>query len=341
MNPEILPLLACPSCRESDPASLALSITDERHGRIWEGALSCPICQKEYPIHHGIPRFVSVEALHDSQQERLQGEIAQNFGDAWQLYAETRRNPYTEEQVFEWLQPLTPSDFTGQVVLDLGSGLGGFAEYIAQTQPRHIIGLEISHAIDAAIPLLEHYPCLSLVQGNILQPPFRPESFNLIYSVGVLHHLDNPELGVQRTVPLVKPQGRFFFWVYGRENNEFVIYCVDPLRRLASLLPVTWVRYGLAWPLSLPLYLLLHTLYHPTLSGIFGGLPYHRYFQWLRKYGFGYVVGMVTDQLVPPRTHYLSRPQVVDWLERAALTLESITPRNNISWRVLGRKNAS
>jgi uncharacterized protein YbaR (Trm112 family)/SAM-dependent methyltransferase len=335
MQPEFLKLLCCPACPGS---GLHLENATTQNNRIHAGQLRCSHCQNAYPIIQGIPRFVSVEGLQQSDAQSVQGDIAQNFGDAWQIYAEKRRNPYTEEQFLEWIQPLTPSDFEGKCVLDLGSGLSGFTEYGAQYGARQVIGLEISHAIDAAAPLLAEYPNLNLVQGNILQPPFQPAAFDLIYSIGVLHHLEEPSQGFRATVPLMKPDGRFFMWLYGRENNGLVVHVIDPLRKLASRLPVRWVRYGLALPMSVPLYALLHTVYHPALQPVFGKLPYYDYFQWLRKYGFRYVLGMVTDQLVPPRTHYLSRPQLTQWIERAALVLESITPRNNISWRVLCKK---
>ncbi len=280
---------------------------------------------------------MTVDALQQSETERTQGEIAQNFGDAWQLYAQNRQNPYTEEQFLDWIVPLTPTDFKDKLVLDLGSGLGGFAEYAAGYKPRHIIGLEISHAIDAAAPLLETHPNLSLVQGNILQLPFKAGTFDLMYSIGVLHHLDVPETGFQTSAKLLKPGGRFFIWVYGRENNGLVVHIVDPLRKVFSKLPVWLVRYGIALPMSILLFPLLHTLYHPALQPLLGWLPYHAYFGWLRRYGFGYVLGMITDQLIPPRTHYLSKSDVLGWFERAKLQMEAITARNNISWRALGK----
>lgn len=339
MHPELLPLLACPLCPGSD---LILSdpvlASAPQEGRILSGQLTCARCGQQYPIRQGIPRFVTVSGLKASEAQQTQGAIAQNFGDAWQIYAEERRNPYTEDQFLDWIIPLQPADFKDQIVLDVGSGLGGFMEYAATYGPRHIIGLEISHAIDAAAPLLQAHPNLSLVQGNILQPPFKPGVLDLMYSIGVLHHLEEPETGFRAVAPLLKPGGRFLIWVYGRENNGLVVWIVDPLRKLMSKLPVRVVRYGVAFPMSLVLFPLLHTLYHPVMKPWLGKLPYFDYFQWLRQYGFGYVVGMVTDQLIPPRTFYQSKADVLGWYERAQLALESITPRNNISWRALGRR---
>lgn len=351
MHPDLLNILTCPNCQKHHPQNApALLLRDERvqNGRIDSGALHCPNCQTVYPIRQAIPRFTHWDTsgkadiqVANQPNEQLQRQIAQNFGDAWEIYAETRRNPYTEDQFLDWIEPLGKADFADRWVLDAGCGLAGFAEFAAEYHPKHIVGLELSHAIDAAAPLLAEHPQLSLVQGDLLNPPFRIQAFDLVYSIGVLHHLEQPEAGFQSLLPLVKqPDGRLFFWVYGRENNALVVYGIDPLRRLACQLPVRLVRFLLALPLALVLTALLHTIYHPALDKGWLGrslekLPYHRYFQWLRPAGFGYAWGMITDQLIPPRTHYLARKTLQGWLEKAGWQADSLTARNNISWRVL------
>lgn len=333
MTPDLISLLSCPVCVDTD-----LKLGEPVHvgGRVIAGNLLCPCCCTVYPIRDGIPRFVPEGNLPKGGQ--LQARTAHNFGDAWQVYAARKKNPYTEDQFLDWIKPLSRDDFANKIVLDLGSGLAGFTEYVTQYNPKQVVGLEISHAIDSSAYLLKDHPNLNLVQGNILSPPFKRAAFDLIYSIGVLHHLENPEEGFQMCAKLVKLGGRFFIWVYGQENNGFVIHVVEPMRKLAYKLPVRFVRYWIAGPLGLLLFLLLHTLYNPRLPHFFRSLPYWSYFQWLRTYGFGYVVGMVTDQLIPPRTNYHTGGELRRWYERAGFAMEDMTPRNNISWRVLGRR---
>jgi SAM-dependent methyltransferase/uncharacterized protein YbaR (Trm112 family) len=337
MKPEILPLLTCPACPGVD-----LSLKDPvfEHERVFSGGLRCAHCSTIYPIVQGIPRFLN--STNHGQNLTVQDKIARNFGEAWQLYAKDRVNPYTQEQFLDWIAPLTPPDFKNRRVLDLGCGLAGFSEFAASYGPRHIVGLDISSALDSAIPLLQTHENLSLIQGDLLNPPFKEGSFDLIYSIGVLHHLEQPEAGFQSAASLLKPGGRLFFWVYGRENNALVVYGVDPLRKLLCHLPVPIVRYGLALPISLLLWPWLHTIYHPGLQRFFDWLPYAAYFRWLRRYGFFYVWGMVTDQLIPPRTFYLKREQIEAWFQRASdMVLDVITARNRISWRCLGHKKTN
>ncbi|MBX2859797.1 MAG: methyltransferase domain-containing protein [Vampirovibrio sp.] len=338
MNSEILSNLCCPQCPD---AELILENPQYEKDRVASGALKCKGCKKIYPVRQFIPRFTDT----DSTEQTTEAQIAQNFGDAWTIYADQRAvNPYTLEQFLDWIEPLTPDDFTGKMVLEAGSGLGGFTAYAASDAfgAKQVIGLDISHSVDAAIPLLLEHPNLSFVQGDILNPPLKPASIDLTYSIGVLHHLSHPQIGFNRLAPLVKPLGQFFIWVYGAENNGFVVWVVDPLRKLMSKLPVNIVRTWVATPLATILFGLLHTAYHPGLPGIFKmltmRLPYYDYFQWLRKTDYAYVVGMVTDQLIPPQTHYLKKQTLIRWVKEAGLDLSAITQRNRMSWRVLSAK---
>jgi SAM-dependent methyltransferase/uncharacterized protein YbaR (Trm112 family) len=343
VHPDALALLTCPQCSNS---ALLLRHSQISEGRIDRGTLSCWLCRAEYPIHRAIPRFVGFASRSSLEEQplsasgdKIQAATARNFGEAWQLYAESCPNPYTEAQFLDWIHPLTSQDFSGQTVLDLGCGLGGFMDYAAQYHPKQLLGLEISVAIDSAADLLlNKYPHITLVQGDILHPPFRREVFDLVYSIGVLHHLQVPQQGFEATLPLIKPEGRFFFWVYGRENNALVVYLLDPLRKLTSRLPVSWVRHLLALPLALLLFVVMNTLYLPGfMFGIFKFLPYEAYFNWLRPQGWRYAWGMVTDQLIPPQTHYLRKSTLLQWLDKAWM-VHSLTARNGISWRVLAQR---
>ena len=65
------------------------------------------------------------------------------------------------------------------------------------------------------------------------------DCFDLVFSIGVIHHLEYPEQALAQMVRAVKPGGRVLIWVYGRENNRWLVTVLDPLRRmLLSRLPI-------------------------------------------------------------------------------------------------------
>jgi SAM-dependent methyltransferase len=66
--------------------------------------------------------------------------------------------------------------------------------------------------------LTEGLPGVSLARGDLLRPPFRPGSFDHIYSLGVLDHTPDPRAAFLALAKLLKPGGRIAVWVYQRER---------------------------------------------------------------------------------------------------------------------------
>lgn len=73
----LLNLLTCPHCVTED----ALTVISEETliDEVIEGTLSCPICNQEYLISNGIPRFVDPEENY-----------AENFGYQWNQFRITQ-----------------------------------------------------------------------------------------------------------------------------------------------------------------------------------------------------------------------------------------------------------
>jgi ubiquinone/menaquinone biosynthesis C-methylase UbiE/uncharacterized protein YbaR (Trm112 family) len=301
-------LLRCPECggefkREDDELSCA-------NGH-------------RYPVVRGIPRL-----FDDARLSVEQRRTADAFGYSWTHYP--KENPYTEEQWSDWVLPLTRESFAGKRVLDAGCGLGGFAEYARRWGASEVVGIDLSEAIDAAKERLDG--SVALVQGDLHQMPFPPASFDIAYSIGVLHHLPHPEAGFRSVVRMVRPGGWVFAWVYGRENNGWIVHVVDPLRKhLLTRLP----RWAIKWLLSVPLAAALIPMI--AIAKRTRSLPYGDYLRWLGERDFEFVHGVVFDHLVAPTSHYIRREEFEQWFKAAGLVDVQITWRNRNSWRGLGR----
>jgi ubiquinone/menaquinone biosynthesis C-methylase UbiE len=304
----LLDVLRCPLCRTGLTTHGEALVCREGHS---------------FPVIRGIARLVA-EANLDDERSRT----AEAFGYSWTHYP--KKNPYTEEQWRDWVVPLTEADFQGKTVLDVGCGLGGFAEYARAWGASRVVGVDFSDAIDAAHERLGDV--VGFVQGDIYAMPLADESFDLAYSIGVLHHLPDPERGFQAMVRTVRPGGLVFAWVYGREGNGLIVRVVDPLRRrVFSRLPHGFLK----WAVSLPLAAALWPFVAVARRG--ASFPYSAYFRFLGQNDFGFTHGVVFDHLVAPTSHYIRRDDFAGWFERAGLVDVQITRRNENSWRGLGR----
>jgi SAM-dependent methyltransferase len=111
--------------------------------------------------------------------------------------------------------PLEPKDFLGKVVLDAGCGFGRHA-YFAARYGADVVAMDAARdAVHAAQRNTQDVAGVHVVQGDVLRPPFRDGSFDIVYSFGVLHHVDSPESALEVLHGLLKSGGRLAFWVYG------------------------------------------------------------------------------------------------------------------------------
>lgn len=215
-------IFACPHCHRS-PLEQG---TDD--------ALSCPDCRKTYPMLRGVRRFVDAEHYTGS------------FGYQWNRFAKTQldsangttrsRDTFIERTGFA-LESLR-----GKRVLDAGNGMGRFAEICANAGA-DVYGIDLSSAVDPAAANLAGRANVSISQADIFAPPFARESFDFIYSIGVLHHTPSTRRAFESLVPLLKPGGRIAIWVYWE--------------RLAKLFPGSEILRPLTSRLSKPVLLTL------------------------------------------------------------------------------------
>ena len=55
-----------------------------------------------------------------------------------------------------------------------------------------VIGVDLSQSILKAYQKTSDNPLVHIIQGDLLHLPFRKKQFDIIYSLGVLHHTPDP-----------------------------------------------------------------------------------------------------------------------------------------------------
>src|SRR5262245_16027155 len=100
--------------------------------------------------------------------------------------------PEEDRATFRNRTGLGPGDLAGAVVLDAGCGMGRYLRVAAEGGPRRLVGLDLSGAVVAARETTRDIGQVSVVQGDLLRPPFAPGTFDHVYSLGVLDHTPDP-----------------------------------------------------------------------------------------------------------------------------------------------------
>jgi SAM-dependent methyltransferase len=250
---------------------------------------------------------------------------------------------YTHAQVADWFAPLAPDDFRGRRVLEMGCGNASLMVHVAQWSPAQLDGIDLGGSVDSARANLAKSGAQrwNVIRADLVA--FESAGYDVVYSIGVLHHLQEPRAGFDAVVRNTRPGGRFHCWVYAREGNTAVVLLVDPLRRIASRLPWWLTKYGLATPLVIPYFFYAKALRALPRWGWLRAAPLYDYSLWIAEREFAFFRHVAFDQLVTPRTVYLPRATIERWLaENPALAPGSsyILMRNGNSWKFGGARRA-
>ncbi|GAG51037.1 unnamed protein product, partial [marine sediment metagenome] len=117
------------------------------------------------------------------------------FGFEWQKYCQL--DPNYEIQFKKWVYPLTKQDFVGKKVLDAGCGMGRNSYWAAQWGAHEIVAFDYDkRSIKAAQRNLEGLSNIKIEFKNIYQIDWHNE-FDLVFSIGVIHHLENPKKAIE------------------------------------------------------------------------------------------------------------------------------------------------
>ena len=190
----ILRCLSCGSKLESDQAAGYL----------------CPACKRVYRNEQGIVRFVDAQYY------------AASFGFQWHRYQKTQLDHdelRESERHFLAKTALRPEDLKGKLVLDVGCGMGRFAE-VATRWGARVVGVDLSAAAEVAAKNLADRDFVAF-QADVFALPFAPESFDVIYSIGVLHHTPDCEAAVKALDKYLKPGGLLVVWLYSGYNKWY------------------------------------------------------------------------------------------------------------------------
>jgi len=321
-------------------------------GRLFPAAepqtsLACPACSEQFPIVNGIPRLLpktvpSLSGTSNNIADRnrtLQLKTAESFGFEWTHFSEMY--PEWESNFRDYMFPHTAESFRGKKVLDAGCGIGRHA-YYAGRYGAEVWAVDISEAVEVAARNTGETGAY-VIQADLNHLPFQEESFDLVYSMGVLHHLPDPEGAFRYLLRFVKPGGEirvFLYWAPERQPlKRYLLQAVSALRMLTVrlphrlLYPLSYIAAFLVWTCVVCPYRIFMQI--PAFSKMAERLPLRQY----SRYPFRTCVNDQFDRLSAPVERRYSRGQVEQFLQSAGL--EDLTVFTNFGWVASGRKPVS
>lgn len=353
-------LWRCPTC---GGRMTAVAFQENTLG-VDAGCLRCD-CGAAYPIIRGIPRlfvgawqqaaeFVAqhhralkahgIDAASpptvSSRRDLVLQRTRESFGFQWTRFGEMACD-FTEN-FFHYLAPLTPEFFKGKLGLDAGCGFGRHLWNAARVGAQ-MVGIDFSAAIDVSARNTAHLPNVVLAQADLYHAPLAPNSFDVVYAIGVLHHLPEPEAAFHQLVRLVKPGGVIAIWVYSK-HRWWSRWLLEGLRWVTVRLPhpvvnaLSWIVASVEWGCYIGPYRALVRL--PVIGSwlarrmvprvkVYAGYPFQvSYADWF-------------DRLAAPIRFYYGVRDLQGWFERAGLREAQFSPTGHYGWRACGMKRAA
>jgi SAM-dependent methyltransferase len=324
MKEKLLTFLCCPICYSD--FSLENRVFDESSAEIISGTLSCTGCGEKFQIRDSIPRII----MGDVSRERINN--AKAFGYEWKQFS-TLKDKY-EAQFLDWISPVKKEFFKDKIVLDAGCGKGRHSYLASKFGAREVISVDLSEAAEVAYNNTKSLGNVHVVQADIYRLPFK-KCFDYIFSLGVLHHLPDPQKGLDILSKLVRDGGGITLWVYGSENNGWIKTLVDPVRiNITSRMRYPVLRI-FSLSLGFILYIAVNIVYRPVnmVSRQLGTLLfYNDYLYYISKFNHEEISSIVFDHLAAPVAHYTPGDEFKRWFESSGLKKIKIRWHNNNSW---------
>lgn len=255
----------------------------------------------------------------------ITGGSPERFGYEWGEYDELSSN--YEEQFRRWLPFYQPDDWSGKSFLDVGCGMGRNSYWPMSYGARQGMAIDVDdRSLTAAERTLTPFKSAKVVKRSAYEAD-ADTGFDIVFSIGVIHHLEFPEKALAAMAGAAKPGGDVAIWVYGRENNGWLLWCLNPTRKLLfSKMPIGWV-HGLSVIPTAILWLALRC----GLGGI-------AYFRLIKTFSFRHLRSIVFDQMLPRIANYWRRDEVEKLMHDAGLSEIELQWVNEMSWAARGRK---
>jgi SAM-dependent methyltransferase len=184
---------------------------------------------------------VSIAGFISEASQNLEHKTVESFGEEWKKFKNFSEEEIriAGEQYFDIVDREMLTKET--VVLDLGCGTGRWSKFIAP-KVKFIEAVDPSMAVVTAIKTLEPYKNVRVTQAAADNLPFPNESFDFIFSLGVLHHIPDTGKALDEVVTRLKKNGYLLLYIYyALDSRGFLFRSLfrisDWIRKIISSLP--------------------------------------------------------------------------------------------------------
>ena len=278
-------------------------------------------------------------SIFEIENDNIDMETVDSFGAEWSKF-----NNFSEKEINlagdQYFDIVSPDIYSGKSVLDVGCGTGRWSKYLA-SKVRILEAIDPSDAVISAAKLLQNEKNIRISKASVNGIPFPDNSFDFVFSLGVLHHIPDTQNAMYECVKKVKSGGYFLVYLYYDFDNRGKFYKLlflasNLIRRVVCILPSTLKKAAcdfLALLVYLPIISISKFLLLIGVRKIIKHIPLSYY----ADKSINIIRNDSLDRFGTPLEQRYSQKEIYQMMSSCGLN-DIIFSKNEPFWHAIGRK---
>lgn len=193
---------------------------------------------------------------------KIEKKVIQDFGDEWNNFNQSSIKDYDLKKAFNQYFNIFPKSYLSKNVegFDMGCGSGRWAKIVAPNVKRLNCLDPSPKALKVAKNNLKKDKNVFFYNKSVNEKSLKENSQDFGYCLGVLHHIQDTQKGIESCYKLLKKNSPFLIYLYYRFDNKplwfrFIWKISDLIRKLISSLPFSLKK--------IVTYIIALTVYYP------------------------------------------------------------------------------
>jgi SAM-dependent methyltransferase len=277
--------------------------------------------------------------IFDDLGENIDMTTVESFGEEWTAF-----DRFSDEEIKkagDQYFDIVPDEWIrDKMVLDVGCGTGRWSRYVA-AKAKQVEAIDPSKAVFSAAHLLAKNDNIRISKAGVDTIPFEDNSFDFVFSLGVLHHIPDTAAAMKKCIEKLKSNGYFLVYLYYNFEQrgfvfKFIFWLSSLLRFFVSKLPATIKKFVcnlIALTIYLPFIYLSKFVEFIGLKTLSNLIPLSYY----KLHSTNIIFNDALDRFGTPLEQRFSRAEIKSMMEVAGLT-DIVFSNNEPYWHAVGRK---
>lgn len=299
-----------------------------------------PLCYDRTPIGSIAAGDIEMASFVRVDSENIDWTTVESFGEEWTKFAKFSDRD-VDDVGSDYFDIVDESMLNSKsLALDVGCGTGRWTRFI-QSRCNFVEAIDPSKAVVAASVMLGGFDNIRITHADVDNIPFRDESFDFVFSLGVLHHIPDTAAAMQKCVEKVKVGGHFLVYLYYNLDNmgfipKVIFFLMNSLRQVVCKMP-PWLKKVSCDLLAVLIYL-PNAIATWVLKLTIGGDTYKRIpLAYYHDKSFNVMRNDALDRFGTPLEQRFSKAQIVAMMEACGLAEIRVSTERPY-WHAVGKR---